>query len=681
MKKTSYRLQVIIQSLLFCLIAAQGVFLYISLRWLKETGPFFDKFQTIITIGTMLSILLLSVLILLTRYYYKNGQKKEIDFIREVGEGKRLIPENIIFEKRSDSDKMSGVLKRFFSELRRFILQIKNTGMQSQEIGEHLLKQTDGIVRQTATIAENTEAVRSKIEDLDREVLESEDAVQKMNEYIGNVNEQIEDQSSAVNESSASVEELIASIRNIAQIAEAKGLQAQNLATAAKENEKEMKNTQVVIEKVADSASVVLEMVDVLNDIVDQTDLLAMNAAIEAAHAGTYGHGFAVVAGEIRKLAENARNQSRNMSDNLKQVVENVQSLNTSSSDLERSNGKMIQEIREVAGGMQEMKQGTEEMSAGSDQISSALGNLVASSGKLQLASQGMRERLEIVEHSISVLKDLSRLNTESAETIGETIQNITRATSVLDKLGQMNEKNVGNLNHYVSKFKVRGNILAENLPPYNYLKNGEPDGLAVDLIRALFSKLGRSAEIEFMRWEDAQSIAAGVPKTLLLTVFRMEEREKLFHWIGPAFQELVQLFSLKERHIEFIKDIRSRQELVIGTQKGNIETKYFLERGFEEGKTLITFQDTSQLIQGLFSGKVDAIPLGKLQVVHQLQLMQRNPDEVERIFDLQEMATDLYMVLSHKTEPEIVEAYRKAFRELKQSKEYTEILSRWSGQ
>ncbi|HKK66375.1 MAG TPA: hypothetical protein VJ967_11035, partial [Clostridia bacterium] len=90
-------------------------------------------------------------------------------------------------------------------------------------------------------------------------------------------------------------------------------------------------------------------------------------------------------------------------------------------------------------------------------------------------------------------------------------------------------------------------------------------------------------------------------------------------------------------------------------------------------------YEDTSRLIQALFNNEVDLIPMGKLQMVHQLQAMQRDPADLESVYALNETSTDLYMAVGTSTSDETVSLYRQAFRNLKQSQEYRQILDRWS--
>lgn len=118
---------------------------------------------------------------------------------------------------------------------------------------------------------------------------------------IDSLTRQIEDQAAAVSQTSTSLEELSATINNVSGIASKNQNESRNLLETAKEGGERIEQTKNIVSDISKHASDMHEILEIINNISSQTNLLAMNASIEAAHAGEYGKGFAVVADEIRK--------------------------------------------------------------------------------------------------------------------------------------------------------------------------------------------------------------------------------------------------------------------------------------------------------------------------------------------------------------------------------------------
>ena len=219
------------------------------------------------------------------------------------------------------------------------------------------------------------------------------------------------DMTNHVTQSSASIEEMVASIASITQILDQNSEAVANLATASNDGKKGLNVVSEHIKQILADSQNLVQTSTVIEEIATQTNLLAMNAAIEAAHAGNAGKGFAVVADEIRKLAENSGKQAQTISNVLKQIKEKIDKTSESSIEAQKRFDQVVELSNTVKSQENVIKTSIEEQSIGGKQVLSSLAQMTS-----------------ITEEVRSETESLLNIST----TISSEIQNLTsRADSV----------------------------------------------------------------------------------------------------------------------------------------------------------------------------------------------------------------------------------------------------------
>ncbi len=166
-------------------------------------------------------------------------------------------------------------------------------------------------------------AIYDKIETLNGDIQKSLSAIQEIAGTLRSLENKIEDQSSSITQTSAAIEEMDASISNVRVITEKKETASKDLVSHTVEGKRKMEEMGKGIDSIDSNIDSIQEIIKVINHIATQTNLLSMNAAIEAAHAGSAGKGFAVVAAEIRKLSESTSGNAKLISNTLKTIIGN----------------------------------------------------------------------------------------------------------------------------------------------------------------------------------------------------------------------------------------------------------------------------------------------------------------------------------------------------------------------
>ena len=348
----------------------------------------------------------------------------------------------------------------FIGTLESMVHEVKNVTEGTDAVSQELAASSEETAASLHEIRANTEGMKDKIVRLDAEVSTSARSASEVKDFISRLAGLIQDQASAINESSASIEEMSASIRNIAQAAEEKLKIADELEATALDGQSEMEETERGIKKVADSASVILEMIQLIKDIADRTNLLAMNAAIEAAHAGEFGKGFAVVADEIRNLAESSSESAKAVTESLGEVTEFIQVSEASTSKTGAVFSRIVEQIKGVASSMSEMKNATSELSVGAQQILEALGSLVTTTEEVRGSSRDMSARVGSISEAMERVSGISLDTRNGMEEVTLGITEIYKAAQDISEAGSRNSESVRHLGELIARFRV------EETPP-----------------------------------------------------------------------------------------------------------------------------------------------------------------------------------------------------------------------
>ncbi len=268
--------------------------------------------------------------------------------------------------------------------------------------------------------AQNCNYYREKVIGHEREYLEK--IYKELREKVADVNGRVDKialsvehfagiimrQVSHLGESSAAVTEMINIIKNMADKAGRRKVVVEQLGDKVHKGESDLKETIAAMNIVTEAVSGIHELTEIINSISENTNLLSMNAAIEAAHAGETGKGFAVVAGEIRKLAKNSSENSDKISSTLRQVGEHVKNSRIITEKSSDSMHHMMTDIKQVADIMTENMIQMEEMSTGSAQVTKSLAELQALTGNVKDESEKIMENIKEIKHSVNELAKIS---------------------------------------------------------------------------------------------------------------------------------------------------------------------------------------------------------------------------------------------------------------------------------
>jgi methyl-accepting chemotaxis protein len=246
---------------------------------------------------------------------------------------------------------------------------------------------------------------------------------------IDSLNKAVQNQANFITHSSTAIEQMVSNINSLRSVVVETAKITSVLSHSSEAGRKMLSKLVEELNEIHERAEALQDTNTTINNIASQTNILAMNAAIEAAHAGESGRGFAVVAGEIRKLAESSARESDSISNEIKSMKAVIEMISKVSDETVSTMDNIFSEISNMDASFETVNQAVEKQSAGGAQILSALKNIQETTGQVRDGAHSIHDKSGAIYEEINKLKSISREITENVREVRLASDNI--ATSL----------------------------------------------------------------------------------------------------------------------------------------------------------------------------------------------------------------------------------------------------------
>jgi len=407
---------------------------------------------TLLAIGVICAIIGMIIAIITGRSIAKPVISMAVN-LKNIGEGD--LTQRFNFFSKDEIGDLSHHFNSTLENIKNLIVTIKKEVDNLSGIGTTLAGNTTNSAAAVNEIAATIQSLKSQALNQSASVTETNATMEQITLNIDKLNKHVEDQSGSVAQSSSAIEEMLANIQSVTQTLIRNTNNVKELMDASEVGRTGLQDVAADIQEIAHESEGLLEINSVMENISSQTNLLSMNAAIEAAHAGEAGKGFAVVADEIRKLAENSGEQSKTISTVLQKIKESIDKIIHSTGNVLAKFEAIDTGVKTVSDQEENIRNAMEEQGEGSKQILEAIERL---NEITQQVKDGSHQMLVGSREIITEGKNLEKATQEITEGVTEMAKGadlISYAVNEVNDISGQNKKIIDNLVVAVSRFRI----------------------------------------------------------------------------------------------------------------------------------------------------------------------------------------------------------------------------------
>jgi methyl-accepting chemotaxis protein len=411
--------------------------------------------QIYLILGVSLVILVITVMlnILVFRRLIVRPIHTVVGMLKDISEGD--LTKRVEIKSNDEIGDMARYFNRTFDKLKLMVSIIKRQSTALLNIGSELASNMTESAAAVNQITANIQHIKEQMINQSTGITQTNSTMEQITANIIQLNEHIEQQSTSISHSSSAIEETLANIQSVTQTLVKNADNVNDLAAASEAGRTSLQEVVVDIQDIAHESEDLMKINSVMQNIASQTNLLSMNAAIEAAHAGEAGKGFAVVADEIRKLAESSGKQSKTISLVLRKIAASINKIGGSANTVLQKFEAIDMGVKTVSVQEEHIRKAMEDQNAGSKQILDAVTllnniNQVVKNGSVEMLTGSN----EVIKES-KTLDSVTQHLTDGVNEMALGAEQINTAIGRVNVISSENKESIDSLVREVACFIV----------------------------------------------------------------------------------------------------------------------------------------------------------------------------------------------------------------------------------
>jgi methyl-accepting chemotaxis protein len=365
------------------------------------------------------------------------------------------LTKHVSIESNDEMGSLARSLNTTMEKIKTMIFTIKQKSATLSDIGTDLSSNMNETAAAINEITANIQSIKGRVINQSASVTQTNATMEMLVGNLKKLDSHVKNQSTNVSQASSAIEEMVANIRSVTDTLISNGENVDTLTGASEVGHTGLQDVVQDIQEIAHESEGLMEINAVMENISSQTNLLSMNAAIEAAHAGESGRGFAVVAAEIRKLAESSSSQSKTIGNVLKKIKNSIDKITNSTGNVIGKFEAIDTSVKTVSQQEENIRNAMEEQGIGSKSILEGISNVNDITRQVTSSTNEMLGGAKEVMQESNNLEKLTQEITSGMNEMATGADQINIAVNHVNDLSSKNREGIEILLQEVSRFKV----------------------------------------------------------------------------------------------------------------------------------------------------------------------------------------------------------------------------------